>query len=186
MPYPSRISAEELLQTAERLIEEHGVEQVSLGEVAKTLGVKTPSLYRYVDSKAELLRQLNLRFLEGLFAAMHGAQEAGAPVEERLLATMTAYRRYALDHPRAYLMAFAYMVDELRPDEDLLVKMVLPLQANAAELVDPNNSLAALRSILAYVHGFVMLELTNQLRRGGDLEAHFRQGARACLAGWRM
>lgn len=185
MPYPAQISAADVLDAAEELIEAQGVEQLALNDVARALGVKTPSLYRYVDSKAGLLRQLNLRFLEGLFAAMHGAPDAAQPVEARLLAAMTAYRAYALAHPRLYLMAFAYMVDDLRPGEDLLVQMVLPLQAEAAELAGAADSLAALRSIYAYVHGFVMLELTNQLRRGGDLSADFAQGARACLAGWR-
>ncbi len=184
MPYPSQLDHAQLVQTAQMLIEREGVETFSLGAVARELGVKTPSLYRYVDNKVDLLRQVNLTFLEGLFAVMESAAQETPSPEAQMMAVMHAYRRYAHDHPRLYLMSFAYRVDALRPDEDLLVRMVLPLQAAMAEISGAAQSLAALRGALALLHGFVMLELTDQLRRGGDLDAAFDQSARAYLAGW--
>ncbi len=185
MPYPSQITHEQILEATERLIEEKGVEFATLNDVATSLGVKTPSLYRYVDSRTELLKEVNLRFLNGLFDAMSAASESQLASTERMLAVMGAYRRYAHDHPGLYLMSFAYMVDELRPGEDFLVRLVLPLQWAMVDIAGPERSLGALRSVLAFVHGFVMLELTNQLRRGGDLGTDFVDGARALLAGWK-
>ncbi len=184
MPYPSQLDHAQLVRTAQMLIEREGVETFSLGAVARELGVKTPSLYRYVANKVDLLRQVNLAFLEGLFAVMEAAgQEAETP-EAQMMAVMHAYRRYAHDHPRLYMMSFAYRVDELRPDEDLLVRLVLPLQAAMAEISGEAQSLTALRGVLALLHGFVMLELTDQLRRGGDLDQAFDRSAKAYLAGW--
>ena len=64
------------------------------------------------------------------------------------------------------------------------MQMVLPIQAVMAEISGQERSLAALRGALALVHGFVMLELTNQLRRGGSLEEAFTESAAAYLRGW--
>lgn len=184
MPYPSQLDHSQLIHTAQMLIERDGAETFSLGAVARELGVKTPSLYRYVANKDDLLRQVNLAFLERLFAVMDAAAAEAETPEAKMLAVMGAYRRYAHDHPRLYLMSFAYRVDDLRPDEDLLVRMVLPLQAAMAEISGEAQSLTALRGALALLHGFVMLELTDQLRRGGDLDRAFQESARVYLAGW--
>jgi hypothetical protein len=48
----------------------------------------------------------------------------------------------------------------------------------------PKNSLAALRGAMALVHGFVLLELHGQLRRGGDLALDFDTAVHAYLRGW--
>ena len=185
MPYPTQITADQLLQITEQLIEDQGVENITLNDVAVALGVKSPSLYRYVSSRIDLLRRVTLRFLEGLVSVIIAAMEPDDSAEDRMLAVMVAYRQYAHAHPKLYLMALTYMVDALRPDEDLLVQLVLPLQSAMSDIAGAERSLAALRSILAYTHGFVMLELNSQLRRGGDLSADFLDGAGALLSGWR-
>jgi hypothetical protein len=46
------------------------------------------------------------------------------------------------------------------------------------------DSLAALRGALALLHGFVMLELKDQFRRGGDLGETFEKVIEAYVAGW--
>lgn len=184
MPYPSRIDLDEIVDLAAALIGERGVDSVSLNDVAAGLGVKTPSLYRYVDGRTDLLRRVNLRFLQGLMAALAAARASDDPALEQLVAVLAAYRAYARANANLYLMALASDVDELRPDEDLLVEMILPLQEAMAGIAGERNSLAALRGAFALVHGAMMLELSGQLRRGGDLEADFDRAARAYLRGW--
>ncbi|MEM8862291.1 MAG: TetR-like C-terminal domain-containing protein [Chloroflexota bacterium] len=46
------------------------------------------------------------------------------------------------------------------------------------------NSLVALRGLLAITHGFVSLEINGQYRRGGDLSQAFEVVVRAYLSGW--
>jgi hypothetical protein len=46
--------------------------------------------------------------------------------------------------------------------------------------------LAALRGVLALVHGFVMLEINNVLRRGGSLTADFTQIITTYISGWQL
>jgi hypothetical protein len=53
-----------------------------------------------------------------------------------------------------------------------------------AEITGEAESLPALRGLLALMHGFVMLELAQQFRRGGDLDAAYDKAVRAYLNGW--
>ena len=184
MPYPTQINREQIIQQAAQMAAAEGAEALSLHKLAAALGVKAPSLYRHVGGKADLLQAVNLLTLQQLFAAMEMAQ-ATAPTEPvaRMMALLTAYRAFAQAQPRLYFLAFGDN-DAYRPDEDVLVQMVLPIQAVMAEISGQERSLAALRGALALVHGFVMLELTNQLRRGGSLEEAFTESAAAYLRGW--
>ncbi len=184
MPYPTQINREQIIQQAAQMVAAEGAEALSLHKLAAALGVKAPSLYRHVGGKADLLQAVNLLTLQQLFAAMEMAQ-ATAPTEPvaRMMALLTAYRAFAQAQPRLYFLAFGDN-DAYRPDEDVLVQMVLPVQTVMAEISGQAQSLAALRGALAVVHGFVMLELTNQLRRGGSLEEAFTESAAAYLRGW--
>jgi AcrR family transcriptional regulator len=186
MPYPTQINRDQIIQQAAQMVTDAGAEALSLHKLAAALGVKAPSLYRYVGGKADLLKAVNLLTLQQLFAAMETAQ-ATAPTEPtaRMLALLVAYREFAHTQPRLYFLAFSDN-DTYRPDEDVLVQMVLPIQAVMAKISGQESSLAALRGALALAHGFVMLELTDQLRRGGSLEDAFIQSAEAYLRGWQV
>ena len=54
-----------------------------------------------------------------------------------------------------------------------------------AKITGQKQSLPALRGALALVHGFVMLELKDQLQRGGDLTMAFDASVNAYLHGWK-
>ncbi len=181
MPYPSQISREEIITTAIAQIATNGVHALSLGRLAKTLGVSTPSLYRHIANKDELLRAVNLATLERLFAKF-ASVESDLPAREKLAAILNAQRVFAHANPHIYQLAFT--TPNNRPDENLLVQMVQPLQESIGEIVGTTHALAALRGAIALVHGFIMLELNDQLRRGGDLSADFQAAIEAYLRGW--
>ncbi len=187
IPYPTQVTREQIVQQAHDMIEAEGVAALSLAKLAAAFGIKAPSLYRHVGNKIGLLRAVNLLTTQNLFVAMHEA-EKGASIDPtlRLLAIFQAYRKYAHNNPNSYQLAMTNQDDELRPDENVLVQMVLPIQSLMAEISGEANALAALRGALALVHGFAMLELNQQLRRGGDLDAAFTQSVKAYLAGWRQ
>ncbi len=184
MPYPAQIDHEAILTSAEQLLERTGIEQLSLTLLASELGVKTPSLYRYIANRDALLRSLNERTMQQLFSAFTQARSAADPVPTaQISAVLRTQRAFAHTRPHAYMLAFSSTSAAQRPDPAHLVRLVLPLQECIAELVGANRSLSALRGGLALVHGFVMLELNNQLQRGGDLNAAFEDSVRVYLAG---
>lgn len=184
MPYPQQINREQILNTARAMIEVDGVDGLSLNRLAAKLGVKTPSLYRHVDGKTALLRALNDETVALLFSQLYGALDSHGDASVRLLAAARAYRRFAHDYPAAYGLLFTNTIAELRPDEDQNEQAVLPVQAVMAQISGEEDSLPALRGLLALIHGFVMLELAEQYRRGGDLDAAFEASVKAYLRGW--
>ena len=73
MPYPRQIDSDAIVEQARQLITEQGVDALTLGKLARRLGVQAPSLYRHVGNKAELLRAVNMVTLTELFAGLHEA-----------------------------------------------------------------------------------------------------------------
>ena len=69
-------------------------------------------------------------------------------------------------------------------EQQLLEALAIPIQQVMAEISGEEGSLAALRGLWALLHGFMLLELSGQFRRGGDLEAAFVQSVEAYLNGW--
>jgi len=186
MPYPPQTDRSAIIETASLLIERDGIENLSLGGLAAELGIKAPSLYRHVASKNDLLRGVNENTYRKLFDVFDAVlQEASPNPNEQLRVLLGAYRAFAHAHPNTYILAYTTIDPDLRPDPDALVRLVLPIQAIMARVTGPENSLPALRGALALVHGFAMLELMDQLQRGGDLNAAFEASIDAYLRGWK-
>lgn len=184
MPYPAQTSREAIVDAAQALIERDGVEQLSLAGLAAALKIKAPSLYRHVASKAALLQLVNARTFGQLFAAYDEAlsQAAGGPAE-RMRRVLHAHRAFALAHPARYILAFTSSAAEERPDDRALEDLVLPIQRLLAAISGEAASLSGLRGAVALAHGFAMLELHQQLRRGGDLDVAFAVAVDAYLDG---
>jgi AcrR family transcriptional regulator len=183
MPYPTQITREAVIDKARALIEAEGLDQVSLNRLAAALNVKAPSLYRYFDGKAALLRAVNegtgRALVEAILASIEEAGVEDAPA--RLLVMARTYRAFAHANPLTYQLLFSA---EFLPDAETSERMVLPLQAVVAEVSGETDSLAALRGVLALMHGYVSLELNGQFRRGGDLDAMYTRIVKAYLDGW--
>jgi AcrR family transcriptional regulator len=183
MPYPAQTNPEQIIETAAQLIEAEGVEQLSLTRLAAILGIKPPSLYRHIANKNALIQAVVGRTYQHLFAAYQTtqAQTAGDPTSQ-LRAILHAHRAFAHTHPQTYILAFTTTLPQQQADA--LEQGALPIQALMSELSGPADSLPALRGALALAHGFVMLELKGQFRRGGDLTAAYEAAVTAYLNGW--
>lgn len=184
MPYPSRINPENILAQARGMIDAQSADQLSLNALANALGVKTPSLYRYFNSKIDLLRAINLQTVRQMIASMHAAALNGGDARTQLLAMSRAWRAYAVENPKAYALAFTHPNPELRPDPQLLEALAIPIQKVMSGVTGEERSLAALRGLWSLLHGFVLLEMSGQFRRGGDLDVAFEQSVEAYLNGW--
>lgn len=173
-----------IIESAARLLESHGAEDLSMSLLAESLGVTPQSLYRYVDSKAELFKALNIRTLERLFEELVSALGDDLTVaEEQLLTVCQAYRQFAINHPHSYRLAMESVNGE-RPDQPYLNQLALPLQTVTAEIAGVATTTPALQGIWALVHGFVMLELGEQFDHGGDPDEVFIQCVSVYVTGW--
>ena len=99
---------EEIKAIAWRQIELSGADQLSLGSIAREMGLTTPALYRYFASRNELVSALVLDAHHSFAAALEQAI-AGQPVDAhagKFRALCQAYRRWALEHPQPYSLLF--------------------------------------------------------------------------------
>jgi len=182
MPYPSKLSSETLVEVAWQMMEDEGVESFSMHKLAAHFEVKTASLYRYYK-KTELYRAVNAYTEAKLYEALNPPLQTNTNPADRIRQITLRYRNFALAHPTTYGLMYTNTIDELRPDFEAGVQSVIPFQILMSELSGEENSLSALRGLLALMHGFVMLEIAGQLRRGGDLEEAYRYTVDAYLHG---
>jgi AcrR family transcriptional regulator len=185
MPYPAQVDRETIIEKARELIEAHGVDQLSLSVLARELGIKAPSLYHHFQNKTALLRGVNEATGLALVAAIRESigEVKGSP-RDQITAMLHAYRAFAHEYPATYGLAFTNTIADLRGDPDQAEQSALPLQALMAQITGEADSLAALRGAMALAHGFVMLELSGQFRRGGDLNEAFDKAVAAYVRGW--
>lgn len=64
MPRPSLLRREQIVSTALKIIDTRGLDQLSMRNLAEMLGVRAPSLYRYVATKDDLLQEVANEILQ--------------------------------------------------------------------------------------------------------------------------
>src|ERR1051325_7581306 len=88
----------EIRQTARSLLVQQGREAVTLRAIARELGITAPALYRYYDSREDLLRQLCDDVCLDVAEALN-ADLADIPTEDttaQVFAVCRRFRRWAV------------------------------------------------------------------------------------------
>ena len=183
MPAPSRTTQRAIVTAAAALLEEHGLDAVTMAAVAERVGVRGPSLYKHVPNRAVLVRLVAEESARDLGESVRAALAASEDPAAGLVAAARAQRAFVHARPGGYGLLFAHLLPESMPDQQLLAGIGRPVVERIAELVGPAQALAAARTFVAYLHGFVSMELAGAFRLGGDVEAAFELGVEAVLEG---
>ena len=162
---------EEILDIAEAVMTEEGVNGLSLSEIARRLGVKPPSIYKYFDSLMAIYDAVFERgqraHLEAMRVAMVGA-EAGL---DALAAGLEASGRWALAHPATAQLLFWRPVPSFEPTPEAFahsIEMVrlqrhaLADAAAAGQLGPGADSDEALWTTSVFVSGVIGQALANE------------------------
>jgi hypothetical protein len=79
-----------------------------------------------------------------------------------------AYRQFARSNPVTYTLM---MAPQAGPDATARsVRAAAALLRVVAEVAGPEHALPAARTIVAWTHGFISMELAGAFRLGGDVE----------------
>ena len=154
----------EILHAARELVEQEGLEALTMRALAARVGIRAPSLYKHLPSKRELERNLVLLALDELGATLSAAAAKNEPLD----AVAAAYRRFALERPHLYRLLAERSV---AADGFELVA--------AAPLLKVVGSVRRARATWAWLHGMVQLELAGRFEPGADLDAAWRAGLAA-------
>ena len=162
-----------VVEAAAKLVDEEGIEQLTLGRLAERLGVRTPSLYNHVAGLPGLKRDLALYCLRDLLDRILRTT-IGKSRAEAIFALANAYRAYARETPGRY----ALTLQAPDPSDQ-------ELQATAQQIVDvlravlapyrfsEEEAIHAIRSLRSIVHGFSSLEMAGGFGMPVDLDASF-------------
>lgn len=135
--------------------------------IAARLEIRAPSLYKHIADKHELevalIAQGFIEQAETFTAAVDGADDPVAAIG-------LAYRAWALDHPHLYIL----MTSKPLPRNDLPEGVE---DAAAYPLLNAvGGDLDQARTLWAFAHGMVTLELADRFPPDADLETGWITG----------
>jgi AcrR family transcriptional regulator len=107
-------TAATLLAAAERLLNDRDAAALSLREVASDAGTSTRAVYSVFGSKEGLLAALGAHAMELLFEAVDALPVTADPYHDLVEAALV-FRRFALDHPALFEVAFQRLDPRVRP-----------------------------------------------------------------------
>jgi AcrR family transcriptional regulator len=131
------------------------------------LGVRAPSLYKRVRSRSDLFRLILEDAADELTSVLDSVASSGDPVTD-LRAMAAAYRRFAHSNPVTYPLMYASHTPPGATERS--VRSSASFLRIVAELAGPRHALPAARTIVAWAHGFITMELAGAFRLGGDVE----------------
>jgi TetR/AcrR family transcriptional regulator, tetracycline repressor protein len=149
-----------IIQTALRLLDQVGLDGLTVRRLATELGVQSPALYWHFDSKQELLDQMADAIIQ---AAGMGPPHRGESWQHWLARRARAYRRSVLAHrDGARLVAGAQW---LNPTTIRLFDQ--ELTAMVGRGFTPVLALRTISALSYYVTGFVLQEQASRQQAAG-------------------
>jgi len=115
---------EEILDIAEAQMDEEGVGGLSLSEVARRLGVKPPSIYKYFDSLRAIYDALFERGQRTHLEVVRTAMARGESGLDALAAGLDASGRWLLAHPATGQLLFWRPVPSFQPTPEAMAPSV--------------------------------------------------------------
>jgi AcrR family transcriptional regulator len=174
VPAPSRTSLDAIVRSGRAVLDDEGIDALTMQRVAAAVGVRAPSLYKHVRDRDALIRLIAADVVRDLGALLHAAAATGDPRTD-LVAIAHEFRAWARAHPGGYALLFSRVPDAwITPGPD--ADAIEPLLRTAAALAGPDHALEAARTVVAWASGFIGMELAGAFRMGGDVDAAFGWG----------
>ncbi len=175
-----------IVEAAAQTVADTPFKQISVNELARTLGVKPASLYNYIVSAEDIRTEVGLYAAEKLIRETQAAT-AGKSSEEALMAFAMAYRAYERDHPGLYFYIIHLHDGEdfrLRDAASRIIQPIIDIFADFG--LDSSACCHWQRVYRSMMHGFIV-----QQRHGyfttwqEDVDDSYRQGIQCIIDGVR-
>ena len=163
--------AAQIVAVARRILDDEGVEALTMRRVAEAIGVRAPSLYKHFATKRALEAALIEEGMVEMGQVLHDAVSS-SPRGGAVRSLLEAYRRAATSRPALYRLATAGPL----PREDLPPG----LEAWAGEpFIRVTGDPVRAQALFSLAHGLVILELDQRFPPGSDLGRTWEAGAAA-------
>lgn len=128
-------------------VREQGAAKLSLSRIARRLEMTTPALYRYFDSRDELVTALVVEAHSELGEAVETALEGIEPSDltARFEAFTETYRHWALAHPQDYILIHGAVLPGYKAPVERVAAAVFRLIRAFVDLLSDAERLGRLR-----------------------------------------
>jgi len=174
MPAPEKTTLDAIVAAGRALVEQGGLDGLTMQAVAERVGVRAPSLYKRVRDRRELLALVVGATVDDLATRLEATVSDPDP-RRRIVAQADGLRRFAHEHPVGFALVFGAH-DAPRPEPAPATRTVAPLLDAVAEITGPDHALDGARLVTAWTNGFITMELAGSLRMGGDVDAAWAWG----------
>ncbi|HEY1443608.1 MAG TPA: TetR/AcrR family transcriptional regulator [Acidimicrobiales bacterium] len=165
---------EEILDISVELMTEHGVNGLSLSEVARRLGVRQPSIYRYFPSISSVYDALFQRAASANLVVLRDAMASRKPGLDALTAGLEASGRWVLAHQALAQLLFWRPVPNFEPSAEAFAPSEeiakLQFQAIANAVADGELGAEALKDAGTMVSILIKGVLTQAMANEPHLE----------------
>lgn len=167
------LNRDRVAEEAAALADEVGLSQLTLAALAARLGVRQPSLYKHIDSLADLHRTISLRAKVELGDVLARAT-VGRSGADAIAAMSHAYRGWARAHPALYEASNAMPAeDDVEIAEVSLASIRVIGDVLVAYRLEGDDSIDAIRAFRSTLHGFISLESAGGFALAADVDRSF-------------
>lgn len=151
------LSPDAVVDVALAIVDEQGVDALTLAAVATRAGVAAPSLYKHVGSLAHLRSLVGVRVLEELTSVLTSAA-LGRGDDDAVASVMRAFRAYVIAHPARYAAVHADPLHDpqLRPAGQKMLDVFIAVLRGYG--LGQSDAIHAIRRARVIVHGFATIE----------------------------
>jgi AcrR family transcriptional regulator len=184
-------TAGDLLVAAERIVDEEGLDALSVRRVANAVDVTTRAVYSLFGSKDGLVVALGAHAFDLLNAALDALPTTSDPASDLVEAGALVFRRFAFDHPA--LLRIGVLHEGMSPERahqfrGAADRAFVALQSRLERLADHGQLGArevaeAACAFDALCEGLATLELRGAIPPS-KAERVWRDALRALVAGW--
>ena len=155
-PTPRRepLTRERILRTALRIMDEEGLEAVTMRRVGRELGVEAMSLYNHVADKDDILNGV----AELVMATFELTEETEDWREDARRAAHE-WRTLLTSHPNVMVLLSERRTPITSPEALMPTEHALRILRRAG--LSPEDTVRAFRAFGGYIQGYVLMELAN-------------------------
>jgi AcrR family transcriptional regulator len=157
------------------MVDDLGLEGLTLVALAERLGVRQPSLYKHIEGVAGLRRAIAVQAARDLSGTL-GRAAIGRSRGDAIVAVADAYREWAHAHPVRYQLS----QPAPRPGDAEHEKVAADFIQMFTDVLsgfglEGDDAIDAIRGIRSVLHGFVSLEAAGAFAMPQDINRSFRR-----------
>ncbi|WP_141603507.1 TetR/AcrR family transcriptional regulator [Terrilactibacillus laevilacticus] len=178
-----KITKKIILDISVEIIAEEGYDALTLSRLAKSLGIKTPSLYNHISNLNQLRQEIAIKAFSHLHETLTDAV-IGRSGEAALKEIFHSYVSFMRSHPGLYAAitrvpdpADEHIKEIADNSIDVIFRILEPYQLNKKDEVH------MVRGLRAMAHGFVFIDMQGGFNMDVDIKQSMNESIETFLIG---